>query len=84
MAEPIIDLLNVFAVNICLRELYIDAPNALIDNYDSDSSLRKNLVIKNSLPKDSLGRYYRGNEEKLYTITYQVKDLLGNEFEIER
>jgi hypothetical protein len=82
MAEPIIDLLNVFAVNICLRELYIDAPNALIDN--SDSSLHKNLVIKNSLPKDSLGRYYRGNEEKLYTITYQVKDLLGNEFEIER
>jgi len=84
MAEPIIDLLNVFVVNIGLRELYKDAPIALIDNYDSDSSLRKNLVIKNSLPKDSLGRHYGGNEERLYTITYQVKDSWGNESEIER
>ncbi|MCG9879411.1 MAG: DUF5011 domain-containing protein, partial [Bacteroidia bacterium] len=81
---PRIDLLNVYEVNIPRWKEYVDAPVALIDNYNTDKEMRDNglLVITNSLPKNKEGNYF-ADGIGVFNVTYKVKDLSGNESKTE-
>jgi hypothetical protein len=75
---PVIDLLNVFEVNLPRWREYVDAPISLIDNYNTDAQMRGNLITVNSLPKNKEGNYF-ADGLGLFVVTYKVKDLSGNE-----
>jgi hypothetical protein len=81
---PVIDLLNVFDVNIPRWKEYVDAPIALIDNYNTDKEMRDNglLITTNSLPKNAEGKYF-ADGIGVFAVTYKVKDLSGNESKTE-
>jgi hypothetical protein len=77
---PRVDLLDVFEVNLPRWREYIDPPIALVDNYNTDKQMRDaNLLISiNSLPLNTEKKPF-GDVEGLYSVTYKVKDLSGNE-----
>jgi hypothetical protein len=74
---PIIDLLGINEINLPRWREYIDPPVAIVDDYDTDSSLRQFLVISINLPKNKEGKYF-GDIEGLTTASYAVRDLSGN------
>ena len=78
--KPIIDLLGVNTVNLPRWKEYVDAPISLIDNYNSDSEMRGNLVTINSLPLNTDKKPF-GDAPGLYSVRFKVKDLSGNESE---
>ncbi|MFA9213773.1 MAG: T9SS type A sorting domain-containing protein, partial [Candidatus Methylacidiphilales bacterium] len=49
----------------------------ILDNYNSDAEIRKNLTITSDLPVNSDGNYF-GNIEGLYTVEYKIRDLSNN------
>jgi PKD repeat protein len=78
--KPVVDLLNINEVNLDRWKVYVDAPVALIDNYNTDAQMRGSLVISNSLPKNSDGKPW-GDGIGLFSVRYKVTDLSGNESE---
>jgi hypothetical protein len=74
---PIIDLLGINEVNLPRWNEYKDPPIAIVDNYNSDASLRGFLVVTNSLPKNKEGNYF-GDGVGLFSVTYSVRDSSGN------
>jgi PKD repeat protein len=80
-SKPQVDLLNIAEVNLPRWREYIDPPVALVDNVDSDSAMRKNLVISIGLPKNKDEKYF-GDVEGLFSATYQVADLSGNQSDL--
>ncbi len=77
-SKPVVNLLNIYEVNLPRWKEYVDPQVQLVDNYNTDAEMRANLVIINSLPKNTAGNYF-GNSPGLYSIRYKVKDLAGNE-----
>ncbi len=79
---PRIDLLNVTEVNLPRWAVYVDAPVALIDNYNTDAEMRTpaNFFRNNSMPLNAAGLPF-GDAPGLYSVRYKVKDLSGNESE---
>jgi hypothetical protein len=77
---PRVDLLDVFEVNLPRWREYIDPPIALVDNYNTDKEMRdaKLLITINSLPLNAEKKPF-GDVEGLFSVTYKVKDLSGNE-----
>ena len=78
--KPVVDLLNITEVNLDRWKVYVDAPVALIDNYNTDAQMRNTLVITNSLPKNGEGKPW-GDGIGLFSVRYKVTDLSGNESE---
>ena len=74
---PIIDLLGINDVNLPRWKEYVDPPIAIVDNYNTDASLRGFLVITNSLPKNVAGNPF-GDGLGLFNVTYSVRDSSGN------
>jgi hypothetical protein len=77
ITKPVIDLLGINEVNLPRWKEYVDPPIAIVDNYNTDASLRGFLVTTNSLPKNAQGNYF-GDLEGLYSVTYTVRDSSGN------
>jgi hypothetical protein len=77
ITKPIIDLLGINEVNLPRWKEYVDPPVAIVDNYNTDASLRGFLVTTNSLPKNLQGNYF-GDVEGLFSVTYTVRDSSGN------
>jgi hypothetical protein len=77
ITKPVIDLLGINEVNLPRWKEYVDPPVAIVDNYNTDASLRGFLVTTNSLPKNLQGNYF-GDLEGLYSVTYTVRDSSGN------
>ncbi|MCG9879771.1 MAG: DUF5011 domain-containing protein, partial [Bacteroidia bacterium] len=77
---PVVDLLNVRTVNLPRWKEYVDAPVALLDNYNTDSEMRANLVTINTLPKNAEGKHF-GDGVGLFSVRYTVRDLSGNQSE---
>jgi hypothetical protein len=77
ITKPTIDLLGINEVNLPRWKEYVDPPIAIVDNYNSDASLRGFLVTTNSLPKNAQGNYF-GDVEGLFSVTYTVRDSSGN------
>ena len=75
--KPRVDLLNINEVNLQRWHEYVDAPVALVDNYNTDAQMRGTLVTVNSLPKNAAGNYF-GDGVGLFSIRYKVTDLSGN------
>jgi PKD repeat protein len=77
---PVIDLLNVFTVNLPRWQVYVDPPIVILDNYNTDKEMRDNLLLitQNSLPLNLEGKRF-GDVPGLFSITYRVKDLSGNQ-----
>ena len=77
--KPIIDLLNINTVNLARWKEYNDLPVAIVDNYDSDSSIRANkgFVVTSNLPFN--GTKYWGDAPGLYSMRYRATDLSGNQ-----
>ncbi len=77
---PVIDLLNVFTVNLPRWKEYVDPPIIILDNYNTDKEIRDNLLLntQNSLPLNTEGKRF-GNVPGLFSIVYRAKDLSGNE-----
>jgi PKD repeat protein len=75
--KPRVDLLNITEVNLPRWHEYVDAPVALVDNYNTDGQMRNSLVVINSLPKNAAGNYF-GDVAGLFSVRYRVTDLSGN------
>ncbi|MCF8427233.1 MAG: DUF5011 domain-containing protein [Bacteroidia bacterium] len=78
LTSPQVDLLNIITVNLPRWAVYEDAPVSLIDNYNTDAEMRPSLVVTNSLPINAEGKHF-GDAPGLYSVTYVVKDLSGNQ-----
>jgi hypothetical protein len=83
ITKPIIDLLGINEVNLPRWKEYVDPPVAIVDNYNSDASLRGFLVITNSLPKNAQGNHF-GDVEGLFSVSYVVRDSSGNVSDIKK
>jgi hypothetical protein len=77
ITKPIIDLLGINEVNLLRWKEYVDPPVAIVDNYNTDASLRGFLVTTNSLPKNLQGNYF-GDGIGLFSVCYTVRDSSGN------
>jgi PKD repeat protein len=75
--KPSIDLLNIHEVNLPRWHEYVDAPVALVDNYNTDDQMRSSLLVTNSLPKNAAGNHF-GDGVGLFSVRYTVTDLSGN------
>jgi hypothetical protein len=78
--KPVVDLLNVNEVNLRRWQVYVDAPVALTDNYNTDAQMRGSLITINSLPTNAEGKPW-ADGTGLYSVRYKVMDLSGNESE---
>jgi hypothetical protein len=78
---PVIDLLGINDVNLPRWKEYVDPPVAIVDNYNTDASLRGFLVVNISLPNNKEGKPF-GDVEGLFNATYSVRDSSGNQSEI--
>ncbi|MFA9214525.1 MAG: T9SS type A sorting domain-containing protein [Candidatus Methylacidiphilales bacterium] len=74
---PEIKLIGGNTINLPRFSLYQDAGVVILDNYNSDAEIRKNLTITSNLPVNSDGNYF-GNIEGLYIVEYKVRDLSNN------
>jgi PKD repeat protein len=74
---PYIDLLNINEVNLQRWHEYVDAPIALVDNFNTDAQMRGTLLRINSLPKNAAGNHF-GDVVGLFSVRYTVTDLSGN------
>jgi hypothetical protein len=77
ITKPVIDLLGINEVNLLRWKEFVDPPIAIIDNYNTDASLRGFLVTTNSLPKNVQGKYF-GDGIGLFSVCYTVRDSSGN------
>jgi hypothetical protein len=78
---PVIKLVGSSTINLQRFNLYQDAGVQILDNYNSDAEIRKNLTITSNLPVNSDGNYF-GDIEGLYTVEYKVRDLSNNISEV--
>ncbi|MBP7510887.1 MAG: DUF5011 domain-containing protein [Bacteroidia bacterium] len=75
--KPHVDLLGINEVNLQRWHEYVDAPIALVDNFNSDAEMRNSLTTINSLPKNTAGNYF-GDVVGLFSVRYRITDLSGN------
>jgi PKD repeat protein len=75
--KPHVDLLGVTEVNLERWKVYVDAPVALVDNYNTDAQMRSTLVTVNSLPLNGDKKPW-GDGLGLFSVRYTVTDLSGN------
>ncbi len=75
--KPYVDLLNINEVNLDRWKVYVDAPVALVDNYNTDAQMRSTLITVNNLPKNGDQKPW-GDGVGLFSVRYTVTDLSGN------
>ena len=74
---PVITLIGGQTINLVRWSTYVDPGVQILDNYNTDAQIRKNLTVTSNLPLNANSQYF-GNEEGLYTVQYRVRDLSNN------
>ncbi len=78
---PIITLIGGQTINILRWSTFVDPGVQILDNYNSDAEIRKNLTVTSNLPLNANNEYF-GNVEGLFTVEYKVRDLSNNISEV--
>ena len=74
---PVITLIGGQTINLVRWSTFVDPGVQIIDNYNTDAQIRKNLTVTSNLPLNANSQYF-GNEEGLFTVQYRVRDISNN------
>jgi hypothetical protein len=78
---PVISLVGSRTINIMRWQTFVDPGVQIIDNFNTESQIRKNLIVVSSLPKNADNDYF-GDVEGLFSVNYRVSDLSGNQSQV--